>query len=433
MVDASRTLRILLIAHGLPPESVGGVEQHVDGLARALVADGHDVHVYAKTGVAGLPQGSLRDDDAGGAPYRVTRVVYRYEGLDSLRSLYAVPLLDDALSRFLRAHLPFDVAHIHHLTGLSTGILGRLEDAAIPTVLTLHDYWTICPRGQMWHREGRVCETVEPSRCADCLRGNFGGWIGDGAKGQAVVAELHAAALALAGRATALVVPSARAIAPFVALGIPAARFTVVGNAVDVEGLSALPLPDVTSSRRLRLGYLGTLIPSKGLDVLVRAWQRLPPGSTELHVHGNVVPYHGDFGYLTQVLARLRPEDRFHYHGPYRTEHLPGILAGIDLLVAPALWHEAFGLTVREALAAGRPVVVSRIGGLQDAVLPGVTGSVVEPGSVDGLADELATLTADRGALAHLAAAAREHSGVRTFTAMASDLLALYRGVLRRA
>ncbi|MCC6781810.1 MAG: glycosyltransferase family 4 protein [Planctomycetes bacterium] len=429
---ATPRLRVLLITHGLPPESIGGVEQHVDGLARALLAAGHDVHVHAKTGRAGLEQGEHVDDPPGTAPYRTTRVVYRYEGLDSLLSLYAVPALDAALERFLASQPRFDVAHVHHLTGLSTGTLAVLRARGIPVVLTLHDYWTICPRGQMWHRDGSVTERVDPARCADCLRPSFGGWVPAGDAGVATMRRLHEHARACLELPERLVVPSARALAPFLALGVPRERFTVVENGVDVEALRALPLPDVLAPRRLRLGYLGTLIPSKGLDVLVAAWQRLPEGELELHVHGNVVPYHGETGFLTKALMGLRPGDRFAYHGCYRTEDLPRRLAGLDLLCAPALWHEAFGLTVREALAAGRPVIVSRVGGLQDAVPGGAAGRVVSPGAVDELANALRELTADRHRLLEAARAARALP-IRGFAPMAAELATLYAGLMRRA
>ena len=178
---------------------------------------------------------------------------------------------------------------------------------------------------------------------------------------------LHAAARELLRRVDALVVPSARVIPQFAALGIDPASIEVVENGVDTASLEQLPDP-TCGPGPLRLGYFGTLMPSKGLDVLLDAVLQLPEGTVELHVHGNAVPYHGDEGFLTRVFSLLSPGDRVTYHGPYTGHDLPALLAGIDVLAAPALWHEAFGLTVREALAAGRPVVVSRIGGLEDAI-----------------------------------------------------------------
>lgn len=426
------SLRVLLITHGLPPESVGGVEQHVDGLARALVAAGHDVHVYAKSAAPGAPQGSLTTlPPSAGTPYATTRFVYRYEGLTSLRSLYEVPELDDALRRFLSGHR-FDVAHVHHLTGVSTTALSVLRDRGLPTVLSLHDYWLLCPRGQMWHRDGSVTEAVDPARCADCLRPTFGGWIPPGAEGERVVAELHERAKAVLALPDALVLPSAQAQPPYLALGLPASRLVVIENGVDTEALRGLPPPVAEAGRPLRIGYLGTLIPSKGLDVLIDAYRRLPAGAAELRIFGNATPYHGDDGFLTRGFARLTPADRVVYHGPYATADLPRILAGLDVVAAPARWREAFGLTVREALAAARPVVASRIGGLADSLVDGVHGALVPPGDVAALAAVLARWCADRDAIAAMAAACRASAPVRGFDAMAAELIALYHSVASR-
>ena len=53
----SALMRILLLSHGLPPESVGGVQQHVMGLAGALIAQGHEVHIFTRATLPGTPQG----------------------------------------------------------------------------------------------------------------------------------------------------------------------------------------------------------------------------------------------------------------------------------------------------------------------------------------------------------------------------------------
>ena len=92
-------MKILLVAHGLPPESVGGVEQHVEGLARALVDQGHDVTIYARSTRDGV-QGTVSEEAAWGC--RVVRVVYRHEGLTGLADLYRSELLDAAFKSFLR-------------------------------------------------------------------------------------------------------------------------------------------------------------------------------------------------------------------------------------------------------------------------------------------------------------------------------------------
>jgi len=234
------------------------------------------------------------------------------------------------------------------------------------------------------------------------------------------VQERARSVLAIADR---LIVPSARAIPPFVSLGVPAERFTVVENGVDTERLEALPKPS-GGPGPLRLGYFGTLMPSKGLDVLIAAGQKLPQGMVELHIHGNSVPYHGDESYLTKCFMQLQPGSAVTYHGPYSLEDMPARIATIDVLAAPALWHEAFGLTVREALAASRPVLVSRVGGLQDAVEDRVQGRVLPPGDVDAWASAIRELAENRSLFRKYVAATGGRA--RGFAAMAIDLSIIY-------
>jgi glycosyltransferase involved in cell wall biosynthesis len=418
-------MRILLVSHGLPPEHVGGVEQHVDGLARALVAAGHDVEIFAREGGAGPAEGNVRVTATGNP--RIARATYRWERVVDLDAMYTSPGMAAALRGHLRergaAGATFDVAHVHHLTGMSTDSLDVLAEAGVPTVLTLHDYWLFCPRGQMFHVREEACATASLARCSECLAATFPSWI-DATNGPERVARLHARALRALALPQVLVVPSARAIPPFTALGVPAARFVVVENGVDTDRLLALPPPGVGPGP-LRVGYLGTVMPSKGLHVLLDAVARLPAGKVSLRIHGNVVPYHGDFGYATRCFARLQPGGDVHYLGPYGLGALPAILEPLDVVAAPALWHEAFGLTVREALAAGRPVLVSGVGGLQDAVVDGKQGRVLPPGDVAAWAAVLAEWADDPRLVRRLGRSARTRA--RGFAAMAADLVGVYR------
>ncbi len=428
------TLHILLITHGLPPESVGGVEQHVTGLADALRAAGHDVEIFARSSRGG-PEGSLIEEGWHGC--RVTRSPYRWESLHAMVDMYRSEVMDAALCRFLDkrrvAGHAFDVAHIHHLTGLSTGFVDILQERGIRIVLTLHDYWLMCPRGQMWHREEHPCHSVEPAQCAACLTPALGHWLPPD-RAVEIVTGVHDLARATLRGVERLLTPSARTIPFFERLGIPAADIGVVENGVDTIALEAVAPPPIAGP--LRIGYLGTLIPSKGLDVLIAAFLRAfpateghPSRAATLAVHGNFAPYHGDDGFQDRAFGQVPAGAPVHYHGEYTTADLPGLLADIDVLCAPALWHEAFGLTVREAQAAGRPVVVSRIGGLQDAVEDGVEGFVVTPGDVSELADRLTRLAADRGLVRTMGAAARRRT--RGFAEMAAELCTHYRGAAK--
>ena len=120
-------MRILLVSHGLPPDSVGGVEQHVSGLAEALVAQGHEVDIFARANLPGTPQGSFEQTVEGNP--RVWRTAYRWEDIDSLDAS-RIRLDDGERRQVLRAVEPTfgEVAIVWQ--GVPTRTNGRTTDKA---------------------------------------------------------------------------------------------------------------------------------------------------------------------------------------------------------------------------------------------------------------------------------------------------------------
>jgi glycosyltransferase involved in cell wall biosynthesis len=95
---------------------------------------------------------------------------------------------------------------------------------------------------------------------------------------------------------------------------------------------------------------------------------------------------------------------------------------------------EGFGLAALEAMAAGRPVVATRVASLPEVVADGETGLLVPPGDPEGLADAFARLAADEGLRARLgAAAARRAADCFSLDAMVEATLAVYAETLERA
>lgn len=93
------------------------------------------------------------------------------------------------------------------------------------------------------------------------------------------------------------------------------------------------------------------------------------------------------------------------HHGPYRREELPRLIAEADWVVVPSVWWENAPLVIQEAFQHRRPVIVSGIGGMAEAVRDGVDGLHVRPDDPEALAEALAR-AADDVALWQLALAA---------------------------
>ena len=89
---------------------------------------------------------------------------------------------------------------------------------------------------------------------------------------------------------------------------------------------------------------------------------------------------------------------------------LNSVLRDADIFVHPAVWQEAFGLVIAEAMATGCPVVASQIGAVPELVVDGVTGLLVPPGDSDAIAGALERLAMDPELRNRLGEAARKRA-----------------------
>lgn len=429
-------MRVLFVTASYPPDSVGGVELHVAGLARAMAAEGHEPAVLARTGRPDLPHLQTLTETVDGVP--VTRLSNTFEDAGSFELLYAHEGIADAFAAEL-ARIKPDIVHVQHLTCLSTSIVERCREAGVPTVMTLHDFWMGCPRGQRITAGLDVCPTIRLEKCLPCLRELWPHLLGRGSDPDLPAEERDAADLArleqyhAAMRSTLtsldmLFTPSDFMRRMFVDYGVEPERIQVVENGLPTGHYQGRR-PPTPGAGPLRVGFIGSVLPSKGVHLLIEAVRQLgDPSGITLDVWGEVLPFHNDRTY-GERLERLRVgyESQVNLHGAYANDALPDILAGLDVLVVPSLWYEAFGLTIREAFLAGVPVVTANHGAMAEAVEDGVSGLLFEAGDATSLARALRRLADDPALRARLAAGAPQ---VRDERDAAHELLGIYDRVI---
>jgi hypothetical protein len=127
-----------------------------------------------------------------------------------------------------------------------------------------------------------------------------------------------------------------------------------------------------------------------------------------------------------QQLERLAEQVGARWAGPYQPERLAEVLAELDLLVVPSIWVENQPLVIREAFAAHRPVVASRLGALPESVRDGVDGLLFEPGDAPDLARVLSRLLLEPELYGQLQA---NLPAIKSSDAQAQELLAIYRSL----
>lgn len=217
-------------------------------------------------------------------------------------------------------------------------------------------------------------------------------------------------------------------------LEIPPDRISVVPLGINLDGYGRRgpAAPDA-----FRIGYFARIAPEKGFAELVNAYVHLrrmfPEGRARLEAAGYTSPDH--LPYLEEAQTVLRQaglESEFLYHGVVDRAGKIRFLQSLDVLSVPATYDEPKGLFLIEAMANGIPVVQPRRGAFTEIVENTGGGVLVEPDSVESLADGLLGLWRDPARRRALGEAAIE--GVRerySVTRSAESLVEAYETALR--
>jgi glycosyltransferase involved in cell wall biosynthesis len=464
-------MRILHLGSGFRPWRRGGLVAYVEDLMAEQVRRGHDVSYL----FAGRQQ-----------PLR-TRPRVRRRRREGVRMLEIVnsplydhgrqPLLEDGepeveriVADALRELRP-DVVHVQELAGLPFSVLDVVRGAGVPHVVTLQDYFPLCPTFRLLDATGAVCLRREIG--ADCVATVAADARPPGLLIEATV--LHGlrrvpdlpgisrmrlaervAQRAVAHRrrqiphppaapadyqrrrdrnierlsaAGATLAMSRRVEEIYAQLGVDRARLQTLH--LTLAHVERLRPRRFTAAAPLTFATLAALeSESKGarvvLDALARLDDEARAGRVRLLVFGHTDP---------RLAAEARRLAGVELRGPYRPGELDSLLDEVDVGLMPSVWEEAYGFAGIEMLAKGIPVIANAIGGMPDYVRDGETGWLNRSRTGAELAAIMARLIEDPA----LVAARNEHligaraQVVKPFARHADEVDAVYREVIAGA
>ena len=358
---------------------VGGISTHVATLAERLIARGHRVTVASADGL-------LRS--------RLQRAGAVHWNLPLHTSADASPPVAWAWWQLHRrlAATPVDLIHAH--TRVAQVIAeGLWRSRKIPYVTTWHGFYRRRLGRRWWPCTGK--RTIAIS--------------------QEVARHLHDV------------------------FRVPADRIRLIYHGIDVEHFATPPrIADLQACRsrwpsmqRHVIGCVGRLASGgvKGFDLLLHAVHQLRARfpNTELILVGDGPRR----GFLEQEAARLGIQDRVHFVGAMEDVRVP--LTLMDVFVFASRWPEAFGLSLIEAMAVGRPVVATRRGAVPEIIEHGRHGWLVPPEDPVALADAISRLLQDPALAAELGRRARQRVREKFHVdRMVDEVEAVYREVLDR-
>lgn len=360
MSTSMKLAMVSLPGSPLPPPDGGepsSLSVQIDSLSRELATCGHEVTVYVRQDDPSAPRQlplaprlNLHHIPAGPpAPVEPAGLV---------------PFIADFGAGLRQAFEddPPDVLHAHYwLSGLAA--LQATRERSVPLVQTFHSL------GATRRRSNRSDDPSSARRI----------------RMEAVV-----------GRAAARVVASCDDESQELRrMGISFQNISVVPTGIDLDCFhpSATDLEPCVTPRLLAVG---PLTEDGGVADQIRAIAKLP--GAQLTVAGGPPPAmlsdDPDASSLLELAERLGVSRRVRLVGRVSRTEVAALLHTVDLFLCTP-WSPTFGATALEAMACGVPVVATAVGGLRDAVVPGVTGELVAPRAPEGLAQAIRRLFHD--------------------------------------
>lgn len=361
-----RKLRVALISeHASPLAALGGVDAggqnvHVARLAAALVRGGHEVRVYTRRD---RPDAEPLVEVADG--YAVQHVpVGPPEEIPKDDLLPYMGAFADWLVRsWHRSGFDPDVVHAHFwMSGLAALDAAHRHDR--PYVVTYHAL------GSVKRRMQGAADTSPPRRV------ELERMVGNGA--------------------ARIVAQCSDEITELLRYGFHRDKIETVPSGVDTVLFAPADGWSAKGARPRRVLSVGRLVPRKGFADLIEAMARVP--DAELVIAGGPpadrLAADPEARRLTELITRLGLGDRVRLLGGVPQAGMPDLYRSADV-VACTPDYEPFGITPLEAMACQIPVVAYAVGGLTDSVRAGVTGELVAPHDLDGLAGALRGLLGD--------------------------------------
>jgi len=382
-------VRIALVSeHASPLAALGAVDAggqnvHVAALARELGARGIDTVVHTRRDDPALPKrlefapGALVEHVDAGPP-------------EPLSKDLLLPYMDEFAAELARSWTvePPDVVHSHFwMSGRAALAAARPFD--IPVVHTFHALGVVKKRYQ------GAKDTSPPERLAE--------------ERSIVKAAAH------------IVATCTDEVFELLRLGADPGRISVVPCGVDTE-LFRPDGPVEPGSIVPRIVVVTRLVERKGVADVIAALSALP--GVELVVAGggeaDLLRDDPEARRLASLAKELGVVERVELRGRIDREHVAPLLRSADVVVCSP-WYEPFGIVPLEAMACGRPVVASAVGGLIDTVVDGVTGLHMPPRRPDKLAHAIGRLLADPVLRERLGAAGAERARSRYEWARVAD------------
>jgi glycosyltransferase involved in cell wall biosynthesis len=392
-------MKICIVSNLYPPHVIGGAEITVANLSEALHNKGHEVMVITTS-----PQKEESYEVLNGVKiYRINpwNVYTLYDHQDKaalikalwhgidIWNLNSYQKIKDVLNK----ENP-DVVHVNNYKGFSMSVFDAAKDVGIPLVFTAHDCSLICPRANLLHGNGEICE--DPKAICN-LYSNLQGRL-------------------IKGKVDWLTAPS-----QFIINKLKSHHFFK-----DVE-TSKIPLGIEFSGQKqvknydtIDISYMGGLNKIKGVQVLIKALRKINKDNIRLHIYGKGVDE-------DKFKEMAEGDSRIIFHGYLEREMLHESYYQSNLTVLPSICYDNSPMMIYESLTTSTPVIASDIGGIPELIEEKINGYLFKPGDEEELRQILEALINDPDSLKRLEKGAFESASQYSMEKYVQSFEEIYR------
>lgn len=412
-------MKIGIIANGYPPSAYGGVEGYSYQIAVELKKRDNDVFVIYRESATNYQDYKVlkRIQDN----VRVYGIVNDFKNIKRFENFYVNEFIDKIFEDILIQENP-DILYFNHLIGLSVNLPNLAALHKIPFIFNVHDYWPICQRINLINNKSQVCYgPKQGGNCYNCLMGNTQSKnlryqtlllikkvlsYSTRMKIRKFFKKAPAAFLLpetpnvlknrydmfkeALSKSRVILTPSAFVRKTLIENGYPDQKIRVFPLGIDIGNSNN----NEQLSRPINFGFIGTIIPIKGVDLLIKAFSEISNEDIRLQIYGRMDI---DKSYAEKIKRLVEKDHRIFIKGPFSVLERDKIYQSIDVIVVPSIWNETYSLVAREAMARGIPVIASDNGALGELIQPYKNGLLFSKGDVDGLRTALICLIEDNG------------------------------------
>lgn len=365
-------MKILFINNLFPPDYVGGAEISAFYSTYGLRQRGHDCSVLAV--FARAEQETFAEYEFKGVPVR--KYTYDHRCQTEFSRLFD-PVVYRCIHDELERIRP-DLVHIHNVSGTSLAPFLACRNLDIPVVVTLHDYWMLCPNNMLLRGVNELCDpTAMPLWCHDCYR-RYDFWGNVPFRRQVI--------RSFVGNVRRFFAPSQRLIDLHIQAGFDPSLFRVLKTGIDLSLFQAPLSPNVRQVIQENALYntvlfAGHIVQIKGMDVLAEA---MPIMSRYIENFRLLVAGSGEQGLIDELENRAPGTVR--YLGKLPFYELRPVYGAAKLTVVPSIWFDNSPTVIYESMLMGTPALGSNIGGIPELIREGETGYLFEAGNATDLA-----------------------------------------------